>query len=64
MYLEQDQSIVEYASQLKPGQSIQARLTSGDSDTPFVGTVIENCRSEETVSVELATGYHALPGLN
>jgi PHD-like zinc-binding domain len=56
MYLEQDASIVEYARQLQPGNSIQGRLTSADSDIPFVGTVIENCESEETVSVELATG--------
>jgi len=55
MYLEQDQSIIEYASKLKLGDTIQARLASADN-VPFVGTVTENCRSEETVSIELATG--------
>jgi len=56
LYLEQDQSIAEYASKLKPNDTIQGRLASADNDVPFVGTVTENCRSEETVSIELATG--------
>jgi len=56
MYLEQDQSIIEYASKLKLGDTIQGRLASADNDVPFVGTVTENSRSEETVSIELATG--------
>jgi hypothetical protein len=56
MYLEQDQNIIEYTSKLKPSDVIQGRLTSTDHDVPFVGTVTENCRSEETLFVELATG--------
>lgn len=56
MYLEQDQTIVEFARTLKPEDTIQGRLTSADNEVPFIGTVIENCQSEEIVSVKLATG--------
>ena len=56
-YLEDDKRIAEYANKLQPGDSIQARFAGGETDTPFVGVVMENCQSEQLVIIELATGY-------
>jgi hypothetical protein len=53
-YLEQNEDIVEFASKLQAGETIQARFAGGDSDVPFVGVVVENCHSEQTVVIELA----------
>jgi hypothetical protein len=56
-YLEQDVNIMEFASNLQQGETIQCRLTGAENDVPFVGLVVENCESEQTVVVELADGY-------
>lgn len=55
-YLEQNEGIVEFASNLQPGVTIQGRIGGTDSDVPFVGVVVENCGSEQTVVIELANG--------
>jgi hypothetical protein len=47
---------MEFASKLQPGQTIQGRFAGSDSEVPFVGVVVENCESEQTVVVELANG--------
>lgn len=56
-YLEEDPNVVEYASKLQAGDSIQARFAGMDHDVPFVGVVVDNCESEQIVIIELANGY-------
>ena len=55
-YIENDLNIVEYASKLQLGETIQARFAGPDTDVPFVGVVMENCESEQMVVIELANG--------
>ena len=56
-YLEDDHNTVEFATKLQPGDNIQARFAGMDHDVPFVGMVVENCESEQTVVIELANAY-------
>ena len=56
MYIENDFNVVEYASKLQPGETIQARFAGLDTDVPFVGVVMENCESEQMIVIELANG--------
>jgi PHD-like zinc-binding domain len=56
-YLDQDQNIVEFASKLRQGDTIQARFAGPENDVPFVGVVVENCESEQMVVIEFANGY-------
>src|SRR5277367_1736205 len=56
--LEDDVAIMEFAGGVKVGETVQARFgASNENDTPFVGTVVENCESEQILVIELATGY-------
>ena len=55
-YLEQNEDILEFARKLQSGETIQGRFAGSDSDVPFVGVVVENCESEQTVVIELANG--------
>lgn len=59
-YLDQDQSILEFASKLRQGNAVQARFAGPESDVPFVGIVVENCESEQIIVIELANGYPPL----
>jgi hypothetical protein len=59
-YLDEDKSIVEFASKVQHGDSIQARFAGLDHDVPFVGIVVENCESEQIIVIELANGYSRL----
>jgi len=54
-YIENDLNM-EYTSALQAGDTIQARFAGMDVDVPFVGVVVENCESEQTVVIELANG--------
>lgn len=54
--LEQDQNILDFASKLQPGDMVQGKLGGMENDVPFVGNVVENCRSEQIVVIELANG--------
>jgi len=56
--LEHDVPTMEFAGNVKVGETVQGRFgASNENDTPFVGTVVENCESERMVVIELATGY-------
>jgi hypothetical protein len=56
--LEDDVATMEFAGKVQVGEMVQARFGgSNENDVPFVGTVVENCESEEMVVIELATGY-------
>jgi hypothetical protein len=55
-FLDFDGGILDYAVKLQQGDSIQARFSGPDNDVPFVGVVVENCESEQMVTIELATG--------
>jgi hypothetical protein len=55
-YIENDPNIVDYASKLQLGDTVQARFAGMDTDIPFVGIVVENCESEQMVVLELANG--------
>src|ERR1700721_465089 len=57
-YLEDDQSIAEFARKLQPGETVQGRFAGMDNDVPFVGVVVENCESEQSVVIELENGYY------
>src|SRR5579859_6612462 len=46
-YIENDLNIVDFASKLQPGETVQARFAGMDTDVPFVGVVVENCESEQ-----------------
>lgn len=56
-YLEQDENTMEYASKVQLGETIQGRFAGMETDVPFVGVVVENCVSEQTVVIELANRY-------
>lgn len=55
-YIENDLNIIEYTGALQAGDTIQARFAGMDADVPFVGVVVENCESEQTIVIELANG--------
>jgi len=56
--LEDDVATMEFARGVKVGDTVHARFgATNENDTPFVGTVVENCESEEILVIELATGY-------
>ena len=56
--LEEDVPTMEFARDVKLGETVQARFgASGENDVPFVGTVVENCQSEQMILIALATGY-------
>lgn len=54
--LEGDSDISEFAAKLQLGEMIQGRFGGSESDVPFVGVVVENCESEQTLVIELANG--------
>lgn len=62
--LEDDKAISEFASGLEPGDMIQGRLPGMENYVPFVGVVVENCKSEQVVIIKLANGYIAFGLIN
>ena len=54
--LEHDQNILEFASKVQKDEVVQGKLGGMENDVPFVGVVVENCQSEQTIVIELANG--------